>query len=376
MRVAVIHYWLIGMRGGERVLEQILQCYPEADVFTHVLDPDRISDRIRSHKITESFVGRLPGARKHYQKYLGFMPRALEEFDLSGYDLIISSESGPAKGVLAPPSALHVCYCHTPMRYIYDFYPQYRSGLGPVARTYFSHLAHRMRQWDHDSAVRIDSILANSNFTASRVRRFWGREAEVLHPPVDLARFSPGGKRDGGYYLAVSELVRYKRMDLLIDAFRDFDRRLIVVGDGEERAALMRNAPPNVEFRGRVSVEDLQELYRGARAFLFPGEEDFGITPIEAMACGVPVIAYGSGGVLDSVRPGRTGMFFDAPTGASLRAAVEQFETQSFDTNEIVQHARTFSNDAFRDGFRAAVDAADQARQASRPTNRRVLQAV
>ena len=368
MRIAVIHYWLIGMRGGERVLEQILQCYPDADLFTHVLDPARVSDQIRAHKITESFVGRLPGAKRHYQKYLGFMPRALEEVDLSGYDLIISSESGPAKGVLAPPSALHLCYCHTPMRYIYDYYPQYRAGLGPLRRTYFSHLAHRMRQWDHDSAVRIDHIVANSNFTASRIRRFWGREADILHPPVDLDTFSPGLVRDGSYYLAVSELVRYKRIDLLIEAFRDFGRRLVIVGDGEERQALMRNAPPNVEFRGRVGSDELRELYQGARAFVFPGEEDFGITPIEAMACGAPVIAYGSGGVLDSVQQGRTGLFFDEQTPAALRAAVERFETQSFDSNAMVARARGFSNEAFRDGFRRAVETAERNRRVLQPT--------
>ncbi|MDS9468932.1 glycosyltransferase [Paracoccus sp. MBLB3053] len=346
------------MRGGERVLEQILQCYPEADIFTHVLDPARVSDQILSHKITESFVGRFPGAKKHYQKYLGLMPRALEELDLTDYDLIISSESGPAKGVLAPPHALHVCYCHTPMRYIYDHYPKYRASLGPIGRRYFSQLTHRLRQWDFASAARVDSIIANSSFTASRIRRYWGRTAQVVHPPVDLELYSPGPAGAEPYYLAVSELVGYKRMDLAIDAFRGTGKRLVIVGDGEQRAALMRRSSDEIEFRGRVSNGELRDLYRGAKALIFPGEEDFGIVPVEAMACGLPVIAYGSGGALDTVRDGQTGTFFAEADPVSLRGAVEKFETMHFDRDVIVRHAQGFSNEAFRSGLLIAIDEA------------------
>ncbi|WP_172332214.1 glycosyltransferase [Mangrovicoccus sp. HB161399] len=356
MKVAVIHYWLVGMRGGERVVEQILECYPQADIFTHVLDPSNVSDRILSHQITESFIAKLPGARKHYKYYLGLMPRALEELDLSSYDLVISSESGPAKGVLVPPRALHVCYCHTPMRYLYDHYTQYRDSLGPLKRTYFSYLSHSLRQWDLSAAARIDTFIANSSFTASRIKRFWGRESSIVHPPVDLQTYSPGTEEPGDYYLAVSELVRYKRIDLAIDAFRDFGRRLIVVGDGDERAALTRDAPPNVEFRGRVSNDELKALYRKAKALVFPGEEDFGIVPVEAMASGLPVIAYGSGGALDSVQEGRSGLFFRDATVESLCDAVERFEMSTFDRHVVAARAQTFSQAAFREKFRAVVD--------------------
>jgi glycosyltransferase involved in cell wall biosynthesis len=346
------------MRGGERVLEQILYCFPGADIYTHVADPAALSDVIRARPIQESFIARLPGARRHYQKYLGFMPRALEEFDLSGYDLVISSESGPAKGVIAPPTALHLCYCHTPMRYLYDHYPQYRATLSPPARFYFSHLCHRLRQWDYASAARVDAFVANSSFTAERIRRVWRREASVVHPPADLDAFSTGPGTAGDYYLAVSELVAYKRVDLAIEAFRGLDRRLIVVGDGETRAALEKAAPPNVEFRGRVPGETLRDLYRGARALVFPGEEDFGIVPLEAMACGTPVIAYGAGGVLDTVRDKLTGLYFDNQAPEGLRHAIAQFETMTFNSALIADHARGFSNAAFRSNFARAVDEA------------------
>lgn len=367
MRVAIVHYWLIGMRGGERVLEQILHCFPDADIFTHVADPSQLSDVIRARPIKESFVARLPGARRHYQKYLGFMPRALEELDLSGYDLVISSESGPAKGVLAPPTALHLCYCHTPMRYLYDHYPQYKATLGPVARVYFSHLCHRLRQWDLAAAARVDAFVANSTFTSERIQRVWRRDATVVHPPADLDAFSPGEGGAGDYYLAVSELVAYKRTDLAIDAFRGLDRRLIVVGDGETRAELEKTAPANVEFRGRVSADELRDLYRGAKALVFPGEEDFGIVPLEAMACGTPVIAFGAGGVRDTVKDQVTGLYFGTQSPEAVHQAIVDFEAMSFDRAAIADHARGFSNAAFRENFVRAVDEA-LAAQGKAPT--------
>ncbi|RMH45422.1 MAG: glycosyltransferase family 4 protein, partial [Alphaproteobacteria bacterium] len=305
MRVAVVHYWLVGMRGGERVLEEILAMFPQAEIFTHVAAPSALSARVNAHPIHETRVARLPGARRHYQKYLGFMPRALEELDLSGFDLVISSESGPAKGVIVPPGVPHIAYVHSPMRYIWDHYPAYRARLGPVGRVVFSRLAHRLRQWDVTSAARVDRIVANSAFVAERVRRFWRREADVVHPPVDLGRFRPAP--DGTprrHFLFVSELVPYKRADLVIEAFRGLDLPLLVVGDGPERARLQRDLPDNVRLLGRVPAAELASLYQGARALVFPAEEDFGITPVEAMASGTPVIAYGRGGATESVVDG------------------------------------------------------------------------
>ncbi len=358
LRVAVVHYWLVGMRGGEKVLEEILRIFPQADIFTHVLDPEKISPLIASHQIKETFIARLPRARRHYQKYLGLMPRALEELDLRGYDLVISSESGPAKGVIPPPGSAHICYVHSPMRYIWDHYPDYSARLGPVGRLYFSQLAHRLRQWDVTTAARVDSFVANSSFVAGRIQRYYGREADVVHPPVDLECYKlPATARPRGYFLFVSELVRYKRADLVIETFRKLGKHLIVVGDGEESKALKMNLPENVKMLGRVSAHDLPGLYQGARALIFPAEEDFGIVPVEAMACGTPVIAYRRGGALDSVIDGQTGLFFDHQDIDCLSQQVLRFEKleHDFQPEVIARHAQGFSAARFRAEFEAIV---------------------
>lgn len=357
MRVAIVHYWLVGMRGGERVLEEICRLYPQADIFTHVFDPGAVSETIRAHTVKTTFIARMPFARAQYQKYLGFMPRALEELDLSGYDLIVSSESGPAKGIIPGPLARHVCYCHSPMRYIWDHYHDYARTLNPVARAVFSRVAHRLRQWDVTSAARCDRFIANSAFVAARIGRYWARPADIVHPPVDMEAFAPapGPHRD---YLFVGELVAYKRADLAIEAFRDSGRTLLIAGEGEGRVALERRAPPNVKFLGRVSADRLAALYAQCRALIFPGEEDFGIVPVEAMAAGRPVIALGSGGALDSVKPNVTGLFFNERTPAALRAAIDVFEASpgQFDPARIRGHAETFSAARFRAAFKAIVD--------------------
>ncbi|UYV35716.1 glycosyltransferase [Rhodobacteraceae bacterium D3-12] len=299
MKVALVHYWLVGMRGGERVLEELIRLYPDADIFTHVADRENLSDLISSRPITESLVARLPAAKKHYQKYLGLMPRALEEFDLSGYDLVVSSESGPAKGVIVPPGTPHVCYVHTPMRYIWDHYPAYKKELGPLLRMYFSRLAHRLRIWDVTSAARVDHFVANSSFVAERIKRFYRRDAVVVHPPVDLDAYQlPSGASKRDAYLFVSQLVPYKRADLVVEAFRGIEQSLVVVGDGSQRAELERDLPSNVALLGKVPGKELTRLYQNARALIFPAEEDFGIVPLEAMACGTPVLAYGRGELL------------------------------------------------------------------------------
>lgn len=351
LRVALVHYWLVGMRGGERVVEEILSIFPRAEIFTHVADRDRLSPRILSHPIHETGIADLPGARRHYQRYLPFMPRALEEIDLSGFDLVVSSESGPAKGVIVPPATAHVCYCHSPMRYLYDQYPLYRSGLNAAMRPVFSRIAHRLRQWDYASASRVDTVVANSSFTAARVRRFWGREAQIVHPHANLDLYTTGPLRERRGFVAVSQLVRYKRLDLVVDAFRGRDEHLTVVGDGEERADLERDAPPNVSFAGRVDDEALRDLYRSSEALVFPGEEDFGIVPVEAMACGTPVLAFERGGIRDTVIDGRTGLFFREQSAASIRDALVRFRATPFDADAIAVHARQFSAANFRRRF-------------------------
>lgn len=360
MKVAIVHYWLVGMRGGERVLEELLRVYPQADIFTHVADPSRLSQLIREKSLTETFIARLPFARRHYKRYLGFMPRALEELDLSGYDLVISSESGPAKGVIPPPTARHICYVHSPMRYIWDNYNQYADTLGLVGRVYFSRVAHSLRQWDVTTAQRVDRFVANSSFVADRIKRYYGRDADVLNPPVDIESYTlPNDVPRRDYYLFVSELVPYKRADLVVEAFKECDRSLKVVGDGAQRVDLMRDLPPNVELLGRVDQERLPKLYQDAKALIFPAEEDFGIVPLEAMACGTPVLAYGRGGVRDSVVDGETGLYFDRQDPAAVRDTVERFESfgeNRFDPRQLNTHARSFNGERFRMRFKEIAD--------------------
>ena len=350
LRVAIIHYWLTGMRGGEKVVEALCRIFPQADIYTHVVRPEALSPTITSHPI-----------HTHYQKYLPLMPLALEQLDLRGYDLVISSESGPAKGVITRADTPHICYCHSPMRYLWDFYQDYLESAGTVTRLLMRPLFHRLRLWDYASAQRVDHVIANSRTVARRVRRWWGKEAAVIHPPVDISRFSsprmaalqdvPGSPEPGSYYLCLSELVSYKRVDLAVEACTRTGRRLVVAGDGPERKRLESMAGPTVSFVGRVDNAALPALYAGCKAFLFPGEEDFGITPLEAMAAGRPVIAYGRGGVLDSVADGETGIFFERQTADSLTKALDTYEAsteQAWARDRLKRQAESFSEEIFR----------------------------
>ena len=361
MRVALVHYWLVGMRGGERVFEQFCKMFPQADVFTHVLKRQAISDTILKHRIETTFINKLPLADRLYPKYLPFMPRALEELDLSQYDLIVSSESGPAKGVIARPGARHVCYCHTPMRYVWDHYHNYQKQLNGPAKMVFRRVAHSIRQWDVTSAARVDAFVANSTFVADRIVRYYRREAEIVHPPVALDCFVPRSRFVASaedYYLVVSELVPYKRVDLAIEAFRRLNRPLVIVGDGPAAKVLKHNAPPNVRFVGRVSRDRLASYYANARALVFSGEEDFGLVPVECMACGRPVIAYRSGGALDTVSEYVSGLFFRQQTPEALSAAIVEFENieAQFDPVAIRRHAENFSEERFRAAFAHVVE--------------------
>ena len=362
MRVAIIHYWLVGMRGGERVLEKLCMMFPDADIYTHVADPAKLSPLLRRHKITETFIGRLPGAKKHYQKYLALMPRALESLDLTGYDLVISSESGPAKGVIPPPDTAHVCYCHSPMRYIWDQYHAYRDGLSLPMKLAFSWLAPKLRTWDVISSNRVDQYVANSSFVAQRIQRCWRRDSVVVHPPVDLEAYQPAPAPGADApYLFLSELVPYKRADLAIEACARLGRRLQVVGSGPETERLKAMAPAGTEFLGRVPDEKMRALYQGARALLFPGVEDFGIVPLEAMACGRPVLAYGRGGALDTVVDGDTGLLFHEQTAEALAACIERFESElepGLDPARMAAHAGRFGQATFRANMWAAIRAA------------------
>ncbi len=359
-RVAIVHYWLVGMRGGEKVVEALCRMFPQADIFTHVADPAQLSPTLTAHRIIETRIGRLPFSRLLYQKYLPLMPRALEDLDLSGYDLVISSESGPAKGVIPRPDAPHLCYCHSPMRYLWDQYHVYLEGTGRGTRALMPSIAHRLRQWDVTSAARVDAFAANSSHVAARIEKYWRRSASVVHPPVTVEDFAPVPPEEiGDFYLWAGELAPYKRPDLAVEAFRRLNRRLIVVG-GPDRAArrLRARAGDNTHILGKVPFEELKALMARCRALIFPGEEDFGIVPVEVMASGRPVIAYGRGGVLDTVVDGETGVLFGEQSVEALIGAVERFEAGALGTAgpELpVARARLFTEAAFREGITRAL---------------------
>lgn len=358
LRVAIVHYWLINMRGGEKVIEALLELFPEADIFTHVYNPAKVSQRIREHTVHTTYIQKLPFAKRHYQKYLPLMPNALEQLDLSAYDLVISSESGPAKGVIVRPDALHVCYVHTPMRYIWDQYHQYKRDAGGFARLAMHLFAGRLRRWDVTSAARVDHFIANSNAVARRIKKYWRREAEVIAPPCDVSRFRWESERDD-FYLYVGELVPYKRADLAVRAATMLEKKLIVIGDGPELKRLKKIAGRTVEFVGRVPDDILTEHYQRCRALLFPAEEDFGIVPVEAMAAGAPVIAFGRGGSEDTIIDGRTGVTFKEQTVGGLITAMVTFELneQNFEPGRIAKHARNFDRELFKERILGSIRA-------------------
>jgi glycosyltransferase involved in cell wall biosynthesis len=345
------------MRGGEKVLEQFCELFPEADIFTHVYVPGRISEKIRRHRVQTTFINKLPGASRHHQRYLPLMPFALEQLDLRGYDLVISSEAGPAKGVVSAPGTVHICYCHSPMRYVWDMYHEHLRYLRRPSRTLMRLVAHYLRMWDAESARRVDIFVANSRFVAERIRKYYRREAEVICPPVDTQAFSTSTMTDD-FYLMVSQLVLYKRVDVAIEAFNRSGRKLIVIGEGEESKRLRATAKPNVTLLGYQPLEVVRSNYSKCRALIFPGVEDFGIVPVEAMASGRPIIAYRRGGVLDTVVDGTTGLFFNEQSPEALNEALDSFEQResSFSAVEIAKHAARFDQAIFRQAIRALVD--------------------
>ena len=353
MRVAIVHYWLVGMRGGEKVVEALCTMFPEADIFTHVVDKSRISRKIRDRVKGTTLVGRLPFAKHLYKYYLPLMPWALEQLDLRAYDLVISSESGPAKNILVCASATHVCYCHSPMRYIWELYHGYLSTARGARRLGLQVFAHYLRMTDTMAAARVDHFVANSYCVAQRIKRSYNRDATVIYPPVETHTFHepraqfPRGDNEQGFYLMVGELVDYKRFDLGIAACSLLKRKLVIVGSGEARKRLVRSAGPNILFRGSIPTSELQRLYATCHALIFPGEEDFGIVPVEAMASGRPVIAYRKGGAVESVKDGVSGLFFAQQNVSALCDAILDFECREWDSNVIKAHAEKFGIERF-----------------------------
>jgi lipopolysaccharide/colanic/teichoic acid biosynthesis glycosyltransferase/glycosyltransferase involved in cell wall biosynthesis len=372
MRVAVVHDWLVVYGGAERVLEHILDCYPEADLYSLIdFVPQAQRHFLRGKTPRTSFVQNIPGARRHYPKMLPILPLAIEQFDLSSYDLIISSSYCVAKGVLTGPNQIHVCYCHSPMRYAWDHYHEYlrESKLERGPKSWFARWQlHKIRTWDARSSNTVDAFISNSKFVQARIYKFYRRESVVVYPPIETGLFKLQETKEN-FYVAAGRFVPFKRLDLAVDAFaRMPDKRLIMIGDGPEMQKLRAKATPNVEFFGFQPAAVMRRYLSRARAFIFPSEEDFGIVPVEAQACGTPVIAFGSGGALETIRPlsadrsgkGPTGVFFDAQTPESLMAAVHTFEQHEaeFDPVAISQFAAEFSPAVFRRRLVEEVDAA------------------
>ncbi len=331
MKVAIVHYWFVTWRGGEKVIEQLLRIYPQADVFTHVVTPQIEGKQLAGHRVQRTFINRLPMAERFYQKYLPFMPIALEQLDLTDYDLVISSESGPAKNVITHPDALHVCYCHSPMRYVWDMYRLYLDGAGKLTQALMRPLMHYMRLVDGASASRVDHFIANSAFIARRIDKCYRREATVIHPPVDIDEFECLAEKQD-YYLMLGQLTAYKRTDLVMDTFLRNGKRLVIIGEGEQLAELRAKATDKVKVLGRQSFSVLKEHLANAKALIFPGVEDFGIVPLEAMASGTPVIAFAKGGALETVVESNdpslaTGMFFHEQSMDALDEALSRFES-------------------------------------------------
>jgi glycosyltransferase involved in cell wall biosynthesis len=354
IKVALVHDWLTGRRGGEKVLEVLAEIFPKAPIYTLLRFPGSQIEAIERRDIRTSFVQRLPFLKKHYRSYLPLFPLAAEQFDLQDYDLVVSSSHCTAKGVIPGADALHVSYVHSPMRYAWNQYHAYFSPrkLSYVSRRAIPPLIHYLRLWDQSSSARVDHFVANSGAVARRIEKYYRRTADVIHPPVDTEAFTPpDAEPDRSYDLIVSALVPYKKIDLAVAAYNRLGWPLKIVGEGPEYRALRKPARPNVQFLGPLGTDDLRRLYRAARAFILPGEEDFGIAVLEAQACGTPVVAFGRGGARETVLEGKTGLFFDEPTPESLLAALDKLRGLEFNKSTVRSHALGFSRDIFKEAM-------------------------
>ncbi len=347
MKIAIIHDWLTNMGGAERVILAFHDIFPDAPIYTTVYNPDKLPEEFRKMDIRTSFIQKFPKAKTKYNMYLPFMPTAFEQFDLSEYDVVLSSSSSCAKGVITRPDTLHICYCHTPMRYAWDFYNEYKESAPKWQKRFIPYLMNYIRMWDRLSADRVDYFIANSNAVAKRIKKYYRKDSVVINPPVNAEFYNPIDE-DGDYFLIVSRLVEYKRIDIAVEAFNDLGLPLIIIGDGPEKEKLQKMAKNNIKFLGRIPDEEVRKYYAKCRAFIFPGEEDFGITPLEAQASGRPVIAFGKGGVLDSVIEGVTGIFFKEQNKESLKEAIIKFKDMKFDKNAIRKHAEKFDINVFK----------------------------
>jgi len=366
--VVIVHDYLGQFGGAERVVEEMCAVYPDAPVYTSYYAPERTFEFFKSKDVRTSFLNRAPGIGAHHKAYLPLYPLAFSRLRLPECRVVLSSSTSFAKGAAIPPGAVHVCYCNSPMRFAWDFdaYVAHDSGVSGLARMAARATMAPLRKWDLRTNEHVDLFIANSENIARRIRRLYGRDSVVVYPPVDIDKFTPAEHHED-YYLVVSRLVGYKRIDLAVEACTRTGRRLVVVGDGPVRQTLEAMAGPTVEFRGRLSEEAMQDAMSHCRALLFCGEEDFGITPVEAMAAGRPVLAYGAGGALETVVEGETGLFFDQPSADSLIGCMERFESAEFSSRTCVTRSKEFAPSVFRTRLAQAVGTALASRGASGP---------
>ena len=373
MKVALVHDWLnTKLGGGESVLIELAAIYPDAPIYTLLYNQAIIGDAIEPSRVRPSMLQRLPGfIRKHPRYLLPLLPTAIEQFDFSAYDVIISSSSAFAKGIITRPETLHICYCHSPMRFVWDYWPRYLAELkvGPLRQAAIRRSTSRIRLWDFYSAARVDKWIANSETTANRIRKYYRTEPDaVIFPGANLATLKPSPKTSN-YMVTLSSLTPYKKIDLAIAACNQTSTKLIVIGDGPDRSRLEHLAGPTIQFVGRVNDDERNRLLAEASALIFPNEEDFGIAPIEAMACGTPVIAYAKGGLTETLKEGESGVFFNEPTPESLANALRSFKPSDFSTDVLVRQAKHFNRTAFREAMQRFVEKSyrEHAHNASHP---------
>ena len=356
MKTAIVHDWLVNYGGAERVVEQMLLLYPDADIYTLVYDEKKMGKIFPKEKVHTSSLQKIPMAEKLYTKFLSLMPKAFEEFDLTGYDLVIASSSCCAKGVITSPTTPFIAYIHSPMRYAWDLYYDYLKNSGRLTKFFMKRWMPDIRKWDYISSQRIDTLVANSSYIARRIKKFWNRDAAVVYPPVDTDRLSVSDEAAGDYFVVFSRFVPYKRIDLAISACARLNKKLIVIGSGSQEkelkllAASCKNT--DIKFTGRISDSEVKAYLQKCRALIFCAEEDFGIIPVEAQACGRPIIAFGKGGALETVVNEKTGVFFEEQSVESLVKAIEEFEKldkeNTFNPKKIREHAEKFSAENFR----------------------------
>ena len=353
LKVAIVHDWLVSYAGADRVVDCMHHVFPDAPIYTLVYDREKMPAWFRDYDIRTTWLQKVPFATRLYKKMLPLMPGAFEALDLSEYDLVLSSSSSCSKGVITRPDAVHICYCHTPIRYVWDFYYTYRANANPLVRAVMPGQMHKLRQWDKCAADRVDYFIANSRYIAQRIKKYYRRDSDVIYPCVHINQSPFVEKED--FYLVVGRFTWYKRMDLAVAACTKLGRRLVVIGTGDEESRLKAMAGPTVEFKGGgLSDEEVRGYYLRAKAFLFPGEEDFGITPVEAQSAGTPVLAFGRGGACETVEDGRTGLLFHAQTVESLAECIEKFEAEGVacSKEEIRAHSLRFSEERFEEELR------------------------